>query len=41
MATITKTIGAKGRDYKTIAEWEADIDLRSRSDIATKQIKGR
>lgn len=26
MATITKTIGATGRDYSTMALWEADLD---------------
>ena len=26
MATVTKTIGATGRDYSTITAWEADLD---------------
>lgn len=26
MATVTKTIGSSGRDYTTIASWEADLD---------------
>ena len=26
MATVTKTIGTTGRDYSTIAAWEADLD---------------
>ena len=26
MATVTKTIGATGRDYSTIVLWEADLD---------------
>jgi len=26
MATVTKTIGTSGRDYSTIAAWEADLD---------------
>lgn len=29
MANITKTIGTTGRDYTTIALWEADLDLGS------------
>lgn len=29
MATVTKTIGTSGRDYSTIASWEADLDNAS------------
>ena len=25
MATVTKAIGTSGRDYSTIAAWEADL----------------
>ena len=31
MATVTKTIGTSGRDYSTIAAWEADLSDRGQT----------